>query len=88
MLSEERVIRTRSFCIQRGLFSLENISLSLLRQARRNQRFTLRQVANLLGISQSSMWKYENGKVDLSVERLFQLLHIYDCSITDILVKE
>lgn len=79
---------TRSFCIQRGLFTLENISLSLLRQARRNQRFTLRQVANLLGISQSSMWKYENGKVDLSVDRLFQLLHIYDCSITDILVKE
>lgn len=66
---------------------MENISLSLLRQARRNQRFTLRQVANLLGISQSSMWKYENGKVDLSVDRLFQLLHIYDCSITNILVK-
>ena len=88
MLSGERVRIPAPFVFKGGYFLLENISLSLLRQARRNQRFTLRQVANLLGISPSSMWKTENGKVALSVERLFQLLHIYDCSITDILVKE
>lgn len=66
---------------------MEILSNSLLRQARRNRRLTLKQVADSVGISDSTMWKYENGQLPLTVERLFQLLNLYRCSITDVIVE-
>ena len=66
---------------------MEILSNSLLRQARRNRRLTLHQVADAVGISDSTMWKYENGQLPLTVERLFQLLNLYRCSITDVIVE-
>lgn len=64
---------------------MEILSNSLLRQARRNRRLTLKQVADSVGISDSTMWKYENGQLPLTVDRLFQLLKLYRYSITDII---
>ncbi len=64
---------------------MEILSNSLLRQARRNRRLTLKQVADSVGISDSTMWKYENGQLPLTVDRLFQLLKLYRCSITDVI---
>ena len=64
---------------------METLSISLLRQARRNRRLTLRQVADCIGISESTMWKYENGKLSLTTDRLFQLLKLYNCSVTDVI---
>ena len=64
---------------------MEILSNSLLRQARRNRRLTLKQVADSVGISDSTMWKYENGQLPLTVDRLFQLLKLYCCSITDVI---
>ncbi|MBR4383594.1 MAG: helix-turn-helix transcriptional regulator, partial [Selenomonadaceae bacterium] len=62
---------------------MEILSNSLLRQARRNRRLTLKQVADSVGISDSTMWKYENGQLPLTVERLLQILNLYRCSIAD-----
>ena len=64
---------------------MEILSNSLLRQARRNRHLTLKQVADAVGISNSTMWKYENGQLPLTVDRLFQLLKLYRCSITDVI---
>lgn len=66
---------------------MQTLSISLLRQARRNRRLTLQQVADYLGISESTMWRYENAKLSLTTERLFQLLRLYGCSITDVVVE-
>lgn len=66
---------------------METLCLSLLRQARRNRRLTLHQVADSVGISDSTMWKYENGQLPLTVERLLQILNLYRCSIADVIVE-
>ena len=66
---------------------METLSISLLRQARRNRRLTLQQVANFIGISESTLWRYENGKIPLTIDRLFQLLRLYRCFITDVVVE-
>ena len=66
----------------------EAISLSLLRQARRNRRLTLQQVAEEIGVTEGTMWKYENNKLPLTVSCLMALLNIYRCSIVDVIVKE
>ena len=66
---------------------MEILSNSLLQQARRNRRLTLKQVADSVGISDSTMWKYENGQLPLTVDRLFQLLNLYRCSIVDVIVE-
>lgn len=63
---------------------METLSISLLRQARRNRRLTLQEVADHIGISESTMWKYENGRLPLTTDRLFEILSLYKCSVTDI----
>lgn len=66
----------------------EAISLSLLRQARRNRRLTLQQVAEAICVTEGTMWKYENQKIPLTVDRLFELLNLYHVSVVDVIVKE
>lgn len=66
---------------------MQALSLSLLRQARRNCHLTLCNVANIIGVTESTMWKYENGKLPLTSDRLFQLINLYHCSITDVIVR-
>ena len=66
---------------------METLSISLLRQARRNRRLTLQQVASQIGITQSTLWRLENGKIPLTTKRLFQLLRLYNCSITAVVVE-
>lgn len=65
---------------------METLSISLLRQARRNRRLTLQQVAKQIGVTDSTMWKYENGKIPLTTEQLFQLLNFYGCSVENVVV--
>ena len=66
---------------------METLSISLLRQARRNRRLKLRDVANFVGISSSTLWRYENGKIPMTTDRLFRLLSLYKCSITDVILE-
>ncbi len=67
---------------------MAKLSISLLRQARRNRRLTLQEVADSIGITESTMWKYENGKLPLTVGRLMELLKLYRCPVTDVLVED
>lgn len=66
---------------------MQTLSISLLRQARRNRRLTLQQVADYLGITESTIWRYENSRLPLTTDRLFQLLQLYGCSVTDVVVE-
>lgn len=66
---------------------METLSISLLRQARRNRRLTLKEVANFIGVTESTMWKYENGNLPLTTQRLFQLINLYNCSIKEIVME-
>lgn len=50
---------------------MEILSNSLLRQARRNRRLTLKQVADSVGISDSTMWKYEKRAVAINCRPTF-----------------
>lgn len=67
---------------------MATLSISLLRQARRNRRLTLQEVADSIGVTESTMWKYENQKLPLTVERLMELLKLYRCSVLDVFVEE
>ena len=71
----------------KGDARMETLSISLLRQARRNSHLTLQQVANFIGVSESTLWRYENGKIPLTIDKLLQLIRLYDCSITDVIVE-
>lgn len=66
---------------------MKNLSHSLLRQARRNCRLTLQEVADFIGVSEPTMWKYENGKLPITSRRLFQLLNLYNCSIENVVIE-
>lgn len=66
----------------------ESVSLSLLRKVRRNQRLTLQQVAEQIGVTEGTIWKYENQKLPLTVDRLLELLNLYHVSVVDVIVKE
>ena len=66
---------------------MQNLSISLLRQARRNRHLTLQQAADHLGITEATLWRYENAKLPLTTDRLFQLLQLYGCSVTDVVVE-
>ena len=67
---------------------LEALNISLLRQARRNRRLTLQEVAEQIDVAKATMWKYENQKIPLTVDRLFELLNLYHVSVVDVIVKE
>ena len=66
---------------------METLNVSLLRQARRNRHLTLQQVANFIGMSESTLWQYENHKIAITADTLFKLLNLYSCSITDVIVE-
>ena len=44
-----------------------------LRTARENQDITQRQLAERVGMSQSHVWKIENGEVDARVSNVFEI---------------
>lgn len=66
----------------------EALSISLLRQARRNRRLTLKEAAERIDVAEATMWKYENQKLPLTVDRLLELLNLYHVSVVDVIVKE
>ena len=66
---------------------METLSISLLRQARRNRHLTLKEVGKSIGLTESTLWRYENGKIPITIDRLFQLLKVYNCSVKDVIVE-
>ncbi|MBQ4213165.1 MAG: helix-turn-helix transcriptional regulator [Selenomonas sp.] len=67
---------------------MESINLNWLRQARRKRHLTVDHVAEMVGKDRTTLWRYENGSIPLTVDMLFRLLDIYQLSILDLLVNE
>ena len=65
---------------------MEMLNLGWLRQARRNKRMTTEAVAKAIGKDRSSVWRYETGITDMTVDVLFKLLCLYKRSIMDVVM--
>ena len=58
-----------------------NIDVDFLRRLRRGNRLSLAEAAALLGKSRSTLWRYENDKVNMSAATLLQLAKLYGVSL-------
>lgn len=64
---------------------MEYFNCTALTTARRKRGLTTLQVARLLGKSKPTVWKYENGEIDLPVSCLFNMVNLYECSVNDLI---
>ena len=58
-----------------------NIDVDFMRRLRRERRLSLAEAAALLGKSRSTVWRYENDKVNMSAATLLQLAKLYGVSL-------
>ena len=58
-----------------------NVDVDYLRRLRRERRLSLAEAAALLGKSRSTVWRYENDKVNMSAATLLQLAKLYGVSL-------
>ena len=58
-----------------------NIDVDFMRRLRRERRLSLAEAAALLGKSRSTLWRYENDKVNMSAATLLQLAKLYGVSL-------
>ncbi len=65
---------------------MERLNLGWLRQVRRRKHMTTDSVAKAIGKDRSTIWRYETGQTTMSVDILFQLLHLYGASIVDVVM--
>ena len=66
---------------------MEQLSLGLLKRARRLQNISTDAAAALVNRDRSFIWRVENGVTDLKVRTLTKLLNAYDISVADVFVK-
>lgn len=64
---------------------METINLQWLRQARRKKHLNLTQAADLIGKNKTTLWRWENGKSQISMRNLFKLAHIYGVEVNTLL---
>ena len=65
---------------------MEQLSLGLLKQARRKQNLSVDEAAALVGKERSFIWRIENAITDIKVSTLTKLLHAYGVSVVDVFV--
>jgi transcriptional regulator with XRE-family HTH domain len=58
-----------------------------LKNLRIHNGFTLTQVSQATGISESSIWNYENGKRSIPAERVIVLANYFNVDITKIMLS-
>ena len=58
-----------------------NIDVDFMRRLRRERRLSLAEAAALLGKSRSTLWRYENDKVNMSAATLLQVAELYGVSV-------
>ena len=58
-----------------------HVDADYLRRLRRQRRLSLAEVAGLLGKSRSTVWRYENDKINMSAATLHQLAEQYGVSV-------
>ena len=66
---------------------MEQLSLGLLKQARRKQNLSVDEAAALVGKERSFIWRIENAITDIKVSTLTKLLHAYGVSVVDVFVR-
>lgn len=60
----------------------------LIRKKRMEKGMTQLELADLLGVTQGAVMKWETGRCLPSLERMIQISHIFDCSIDELLVTQ
>ncbi len=79
--------KNNKFC-QKGLISLEFLSLGLLKQARKQSGLSVENAASVVQRDKSYIWRIENGSTDIKLKSLLALLHAYGVSVTDVFRKQ
>lgn len=67
---------------------MEKLNLAWLRKARRDKHISSARAAKVIGKTRSTLWRYENGKTEITTEDLLKLAQLYGCSVTDFFCKE
>ena len=57
------------------------VDVDFLRRLRRQRRLSLGEAAAMLGKSRSTLWRYENGRVNMPSEMLLRLAEFYGVSL-------
>lgn len=58
-----------------------------LRELREKNRFSLRELEYVCGVSNKSLWAYETGKSAVSIETLTKILKIYGMTVGQFLTE-
>ena len=58
-----------------------HVDVDFLRRLRRQRRLSLAEAAALLGKSRTTVWRYENGRVNMPSEMLLRLAEFYGVSV-------
>jgi predicted transcriptional regulator len=58
-----------------------HVDVDFLRRLRRQRRLSLGEAATLLGRSRTTIWRYENGRVNMPSEMLLRLAEFYGVSL-------
>lgn len=67
--------------------NIQFISGLLLKKLRLKHLFSQQYVASYLNMSRNAYAKWESGKTDIVLYKLFKLLHLYEISISDFFRK-
>ena len=60
------------------------VDVDFLRRLRRQRRLSLEEAAALLGKSRTTVWRYENGRVNMPSEMLLRLAEFYGVSVDEL----
>ena len=58
-----------------------HVDVDFLRRLRRQRHLSLAEAAALLGKSRTTVWRYENGRVNMPSEMLLRLAEFYGVSV-------
>ena len=73
--------RTQGFWKENMEAKKMHVDVDFLRRLRRQRHLSLGQAAKLLGKSRSTLWRYENCRVNMPVRALLELAEFYGVSV-------
>jgi transcriptional regulator with XRE-family HTH domain len=63
------------------------IDADYLRRLRRERRLSLSDVAALIGKDRSTVWRYENNKINIPSSELLKLAELYGVSLEQLMAE-
>ena len=66
---------------------MEQLSVGLLKQVRRQKNISVDAAASFVQRDRSFIWRIENAVTDIKVGTLMKLLNAYGASVVDVFVK-